>query len=74
MLVIRAKKIKIILFCIFIGVFTFSFQIANNKGYVNNNEKNVTETVATPVSGKRIIIDAGHGSPDEGAESSSRND
>lgn len=28
------------------------------------------ETVALPVTGKTIVLDAGHGSPDEGAESS----
>lgn len=69
MLVISGKRIKIILGCVFIAIFAFTFQIASEKE--NTNVQNVIPTTATPVSGKTIIIDAGHGVPDEGAQSSS---
>ena len=69
MLVISGKRIKIILGCVFIAIFAFTFQIASEKE--NAKVQNVIPTTATPVSGKTIIIDAGHGIPDEGAESSS---
>lgn len=36
-------------------------------------KKQTVETVASPVSNKVIVIDAGHGIPDEGAESSNGN-
>ena len=69
MLVISKKRIQIILSCIIIGLFTFSFQVAEKN---NNTElKNTVETTATPVSEKVVVLDAGHGKPDEGAESSS---
>ena len=69
MLVISKKRIQVILSCLIMGLFAFSFQVAEN----NNNAiepKNIVETTATPVSGKVVVIDAGHGVPDEGAESS----
>ncbi len=68
MLVINQKRIKIILSCFLIGLFTFSFQIADKQ---KNNENESVATTATPVSGKTVVLDAGHGKPDEGAESSS---
>ena len=37
-----------------------------------NENKNAIETVALPVTNKVIVIDAGHGKPDEGAQSSNR--
>ena len=47
---------------IFILLFAFSFKIARSNDTI--------ETVSLPVSGKVIVIDAGHGVPDEGAQSS----
>jgi len=35
-----------------------------------SDQKETVPTVSLPVSGKTIVIDAGHGKPDEGAESS----
>lgn len=77
MLIINKKKIKIIVLGVIIALFVFTFQIAQNKE--NNEIKNLNEivdnsiaTTATPVSGKTVVLDAGHGVPDEGAESSSR--
>lgn len=64
MIVISRKRISIIVLCILIGIISFT--------YKNNNlaSSSVKETASTPASGKVIIIDAGHGKPDEGAESS----
>ena len=72
MIVINKKRLGIILSCIFVGLFAFSFQIASEEKIQNTNVKsdNILETAATPVSGKTIVIDAGHGVPDEGAQSS----
>ena len=69
MIVISKKRIQIILSCLIMGLFAFSFQIAEKNN--NTGEKNTVETTATPVSGKVVVLDAGHGKPDEGAESSS---
>jgi len=64
MLVINQKRIKIMLSCILIGLFAFSFQIANKNTQTKNNTE-VIQTTATPVSGKTVVLDAGHGVPDE---------
>ncbi len=65
MIVINSKRIKLILVSIFLGVFAFSFQIAEKEEL----PKYTLETVSTPVSGKTVILDAGHGYPDLGASS-----
>lgn len=70
MIVINKKRISIILSCVLVAVFVFYFQIANNKNELkpeNNLEQkpNTVTTTATPVSGRTIVIDAGHGVPDE---------
>lgn len=71
MIVINKKRIQIILSCVLIAVFAFSFQIANNSKEVETNrntevqKENTVTTTATPVSGKTIVVDAGHGVPDE---------
>ena len=74
MIVINKKRIEIILSCLIIALFTFSLQIANDKKKENenirNNQSEIIETTASPVSGKTVVLDAGHGIPDEGAESS----
>lgn len=70
MLVINRKRIQIILSCLFIAIFAFSFQIANNGNELekntNSQQQSTVQTTATPVSGKTIVVDAGHGVPDEG--------
>ena len=33
---------------------------------VKNESSNTVETTSTPVSGKTVVLDAGHGVPDEG--------
>lgn len=66
MLIVSKQRIKIIVSCILIALFTFSFQIASQNNQTNEAEK-VIETTSTPVSGKTVVLDAGHGEPDEGA-------
>ncbi len=74
MIIINKKRIQIIISCLVIALFVFSLQIANNKNDLAENinlvQQNTLQTTATPVSGKTVVIDAGHGVPDEGAESS----
>ena len=67
MIIINRKRIEIILFSIIIAVLAFSFSIENN---TEKSKGNAITTTSTPVSGKTVVIDAGHGVPDEGAESS----
>lgn len=69
MIIINKKRIQIILSSMLIGIFAFSFNIANNKDVIKKGEKleqqSTLETTATPVSGKTVVLDAGHGAPDE---------
>ena len=59
MIVLNRKRISLILIIIIVGVFTFEYQIAKL-------ESENVPVVSTPVSDKVIVIDAGHGTPDEG--------
>ena len=74
MVVINKKRIEIIISCVIIALFTFSIQIANEKKesyeIKENGQNKIIETTASPVSGKTVVLDAGHGVPDEGAQSS----
>ena len=63
MLVLNAKKISKCLLGIFVILFVFSFVVNSN-----TEKNNYIHTVSLPVSGKTVVIDAGHGIPDEGAE------
>ena len=63
MIILNGKRLGFIALLVFSAVFVFTFQKANLPETV--------QTVTLPVSGKVIILDAGHGKPDEGAESSS---
>ena len=63
MIVLRKKRLFLVLGVLTISLTAFSLKSAFSK----------SETVATvtlPVTNKVIVIDAGHGVPDEGAESS----
>ncbi len=62
MIVLNKKRITLIVLSVFVSVFAFIFATEN---------KDTVPTVSLPISGKTIIIDAGHGKPDEGAQSSS---
>ena len=66
MLIFNQKRIITIFLMVFVSLFAFSFKIANNNLL---NKEITTETVALPVTNRVIVIDAGHGTPDEGAES-----
>ena len=61
MIVLNRKRINVILLSVFVSIFAFILVI---------DRKASVPTVSLPVSGKTIVIDAGHGKPDEGAESS----
>lgn len=60
MIILNRKRITAIILGIFMGVFTF---------VLSTTIKDTVPTVSLPVTGKTIVIDAGHGKPDEGAES-----
>ena len=62
MLIIRKKKI-VIMFSI-LSLIVVACYVA-----IIPQKSNSIETVSLPVSNKTIVLDAGHGIPDEGAES-----
>lgn len=64
MLILSKKRILIMTCLIIASLYAISFNVTN----IYRMEKTV-ETVSIPVSNKVVVIDAGHGSPDEGAES-----
>ena len=64
MFVIKRTRIQIMLSAILVGTLAFGIQISNKE-----KQALTVETTSTPASDKTILIDAGHGSPDEGAES-----
>lgn len=66
MLVFNKKRIIFLTFAIFLPIGMFMLQTVNT----NIKNKNAIETMATPVTSKTIIIDAGHGGEDGGAVSS----
>ena len=66
MLILKRKRIIVMMCMVFVSLYAFSFKIANED--ITLNKKSI-ETVSTPVTNKVIIVDAGHGTPDEGAES-----
>lgn len=62
MVVISKKRILMIVGILFVSLCAFTFQTAK--------VENTIPTVSLPVSNKVVVIDAGHGIPDEGAQSS----
>lgn len=62
MIILSKKRIMIITSIIMVALFAFAIQ--------TNIKTDVVQTVALPVSNKVIVLDAGHGKPDEGAQSS----
>lgn len=56
MIVLKRKKVRLMIMTVF--VFVLGIAIFNDK-------KESVPTVSLPVSGKTIVIDAGHGKPDE---------
>lgn len=61
MVIINKKRILFIIMLILISTFTYS---------INTKKENTISTSSLPVSNKVIILDAGHGKPDEGASGS----
>lgn len=57
MIVLTKRKIRITILIVFFLVFGVTFL---------NDKKEGVPTVSLPVSGKTVVIDAGHGKPDEG--------
>lgn len=64
MIILNKKRLLAMISMVCVAIFAFSFQIAK--------EEKTVATIALPVSNKVIVIDAGHGVPDEGAQSSTR--
>ena len=60
MYVINRKKISLILICLLLGIFAYSYE-----GRKINLDQEVEQVTSTPISGKVIVVDAGHGVPDE---------
>lgn len=60
MVILRKKRLILTAYLIGISLFACIYSVANY-------EKNTISTVALPVSNKVVILDAGHGLPDEGA-------
>lgn len=63
MLVVSGKKIRYFV----LGMFAVFMIMAVSLSNKDNNTRYI-ETVSLPVSGKVVVVDAGHGVPDEGAE------
>ena len=70
MVILSKKRINIIVCSLLVSLFAFSFKVAKVPTNNINKEESTVETVALPVTNKVIVIDAGHGKPDEGAQSS----
>lgn len=62
MIVLSRKRILLVISMVFVSVFVFILHTSTTQETV--------QTVALPVSNKVIVLDAGHGVPDEGAQSS----
>ena len=58
MLVLSRKRISIIIVGVLISLFSFIIATTDKK-------EDTVPTTSTPVSGRTIVIDAGHGVPDE---------
>ena len=56
MILLRKKRITFIVFSVFLSILVFT---------LIKDKKEIVPTVSLPVSGKTIVIDAGHGKPDE---------
>lgn len=61
MFVLSGKKIINVVLGIFSIMLVFTICIS-----ISNEKDDYVDTVGVPVSGKTVIIDAGHGVPDEG--------
>lgn len=62
MVILSKKRILLITTCIFVSIFSFMY-------FNSGIQKETIPTVSLPISNKVVVIDAGHGVPDEGAQS-----
>ena len=60
MSVISKKRVSLILMMFLLGIFVYLYE-----GTKIDLDEEIQETTSTPVSGKVIVVDAGHGVPDE---------
>ena len=60
MIILNKKRITLILSGIFLSIFVFILTTGKN-----TEQTNYISTVSLPASGKTVVIDAGHGVPDE---------
>ena len=65
MIIISKKRILLLTSILCISLFICNIAL-------NKTEEKTVQTMALPVTNKVIVIDAGHGVPDEGAQSSKR--
>lgn len=63
LLILNRKRISLIILAVVLGVFTFAYQEEKQKLEIQEYVTSI------PVSDKVVILDAGHGNPDKGAES-----
>ena len=71
MLILSKKRIMLALCVMCIILYTFSLKNTNNineNGRLNKITEKNSQTVSATLSDKVVIVDAGHGSPDEGAD------
>ena len=62
MIVISKKRIQIIILCVMVSILTVVLQVKGNTKEIQNTNSDMNN-------GKTVILDAGHGIPDEGAQS-----
>lgn len=65
MVVLRKKRLILMAYLIGISLFACIYSVASY-------EQDAVEATALPVSNKVVILDAGHGLPDEGATRTTR--
>lgn len=62
MIILQRKRVLLILLLIGISIFTYT--VTTSRVY------NAVQVVSLPITNKVVVLDAGHGKPDEGAQSS----
>ncbi len=63
---ITKKRVFIIFFSIIISIAVYIGQNTQSNGRNERNIGDAVQVTTLPVSGKVVILDAGHGTPDEG--------
>ena len=64
MIILTKKKILYTIGIILLFILTYIITGVNTNN-INKEKNNLVQTVALPVNNKVIVIDAGHGKPDE---------